>query len=87
MDKYQSRLRFFCPSLSPGLDAFQWRHGLAIGYGGLRGAVGLTLALIVEEEIGQRGSEQSEMSAAILFYAVGIALLTLLVNGTTSKCS
>jgi len=49
-------------------------------YGGLRGAVGLTLALIVEHH--------NELPAAtrscIVFYTAGIAFLTLFVNGTTT---
>jgi len=51
-----------------------------MAYGGLRGAVGLTLALIVfhEEELNDRLKE------LVLFHTAGIATLTLMVNGTTT---
>mmetsp|Transcript_21895 Transcript_21895/g.49949 ORF Transcript_21895/g.49949 Transcript_21895/m.49949 type:complete len:1315 (+) Transcript_21895:90-4034(+) len=52
---------------------------LILVWGGLRGAVGLTLGLLVED------SEyvDAEVSSTIAFHVSGIVMLTLLVNGTT----
>jgi len=59
---------------------FNWRTGTVLCYGGLRGAVGLALALIVDlnEDI------EEEISDLILFHVCGIVLLTLLINGSTT---
>ena len=43
-------LILFSPLLTRMGYGFDWRVGVALGYGGLRGAVGLTLAMIVEED-------------------------------------
>ena len=51
-----------------------------VAWSGLRGAVGLVLALLVAE-----GDQQKpEDGARFLFYMAGIAVLTLVVNGTTT---
>ena len=54
---------------------------IILAYGGLRGALGLTLALMVgvDEELPKRLRELT------VFYMAGMATLTLLVNGTTCK--
>ena len=54
---------------------------IVLVYGGLRGALGLTLALMVyvDETLDQRLRELT------IFYMAGIATLTILLNGTTSK--
>ena len=54
-----------------------WRAGLVATWGGLRGAVGLALALIVEQEGHVVGKK-------FLFMMSGIAFLTLVVNGSTT---
>lgn len=53
-----------------------------IAYGGLRGAVGLCLAMIVH------GNERipGRVRAVTLFYTSCIALLTLIVNAPTTGC-
>ena len=48
-------------------------------YGGLRGAVSLALALLVEREIKGRAAD------LIVFHTAGIVFLTLLLNATTIK--
>jgi NhaP-type Na+/H+ or K+/H+ antiporter len=48
-------------------------------YGGLRGAVGLALALMVFHE-----EFNEEIKEMVVFHTAGIATLTLLVNGTTT---
>ena len=55
---------------------FDWQTGVALGYGGLRGAVGLTLAMIIEED--ERIDEMIRSKS--IFLMSGIALLTLLVT-------
>ena len=51
-----------------------------LSYGALRGAVGLSLALIVklDEDL------HSDIQDIVIFHTSGIALLTLLFNGTTT---
>merc|ERR1719419_622955 len=50
-----------------------------MGYGGLRGAVGLALAISVKASIDdERAADQ------LLFLVAGLAFLTLIINGTTS---
>lgn len=62
--------------LGYGLDK---REGFILAWGGLRGAVGLTLALIVAS------TEQfpNEVAEQVLFLTAGIVALTLAVNATT----
>ncbi|CAJ1330028.1 unnamed protein product [Effrenium voratum] len=57
-----------------------WREGVAMVWSGLRGAVSLTLAIIIDEE----PAISKEMGARIMFHVGGIAALTLLVNATTA---
>eukprot|EP00932_Pfiesteria_piscicida_P022746 SRR837773.9495.p1 GENE.SRR837773.9495~~SRR837773.9495.p1 ORF type:complete len:147 (+),score=10.02 SRR837773.9495:69-443(+) len=56
-----------------------WREGLIMVYGGLRGAVGLAMGLMVEHD------EYIDRSIAVTvaFNVSGIVFLTLVVNGTT----
>ena len=61
-----------------GMD---WRKMLVVGWGGLRGAVGLALALAVEDS---PLFEDEETRSLILFYVSGIVLLTLILNGPST---
>lgn len=55
---------------------------LVMTWGGLRGAVGLALAIQVS--VDKAGGEISEMDAnRVLFYTGGVAALTLIINATT----
>ncbi|CAM9498813.1 unnamed protein product, partial [Ectocarpus sp. 12 AP-2014] len=62
----------------------KWGYGMThrqlivLAFAGLRGAVGLTLALIVVED--NRFSE--DVRDLVLFYVAGIAALTLIINGS-----
>ncbi|GAB5373114.1 hypothetical protein AAMO2058_001722500 [Amorphochlora amoebiformis] len=58
---------------------FDWRIGTILCYGGLRGAVGLALALMVDLD----PDIPNSISDRILFHVSGIVALTLLVNGST----
>jgi NhaP-type Na+/H+ or K+/H+ antiporter len=58
---------------------------IVMGWGGLRGAVGLALAIVVDQEAKQEGSKiESIDGSRIMFMVGGFASLTLLVNGTTT---
>ena len=59
---------------------FNLKHCVIVSYGGLRGAVGLALALIVTH------SEvlPEEIGIVTVFNISGIVLLTLVINGTTT---
>ncbi|KAH8091155.1 potassium:proton antiporter [Aureococcus anophagefferens] len=67
------------PVLRSGIYGMSLNQGLVVAYGGLRGAIGLALALIVNETKGLPDQLQMRM----LFHVSGIAILTLCVNGTT----
>ncbi len=59
---------------------FNWQQGAVVCYGGLRGAVGLALALMADLE----KDIPDEVSDKILFHVSGIVFLTLVVNGSTT---
>jgi hypothetical protein len=71
----------FFPTLARGPYGINWRQAVLLSYGGLRGAVSLTLALVVSQEEGI----PEETRALILFFTAGIVLLTILINGSTCK--
>ena len=63
-----------------------WDHKQAsiLVMGGLRGAVGLALALVTEHELQDSDLPHAQKKAGrVLFHVAGIAFLTLLVNGTS----
>jgi len=70
---------------------FNWRHSMVMWWGGLRGAVGLALGLIVAESpYWQKGQYSGIPESRKVFYRDGVlfnigfvATLTLVVNGTT----
>mmetsp|Transcript_23687 Transcript_23687/g.43507 ORF Transcript_23687/g.43507 Transcript_23687/m.43507 type:complete len:621 (-) Transcript_23687:33-1895(-) len=56
-----------------------------LGYGGLRGAVGITLALALDKEIRDSGKNELLDTGTKLFGMIGgIAFLTLVINGSTA---
>merc|ERR1719265_2890632 len=63
----------------------RWGYGLTrkellfLVFGGLRGAVGLAMGLLVEHN----SYIDKDLAKIISFHVSGIVLLTLLVNGTT----
>jgi NhaP-type Na+/H+ or K+/H+ antiporter len=57
-----------------------WRQMMVLWYGGLRGAVGLTLALIVRED----PAIDVVTGDRVLFLMAGLALMTLVINGSTT---
>ncbi|CAL8104179.1 unnamed protein product [Orchesella dallaii] len=59
-----------------------WQNMIVMMWGGLRGAVGICLSLEVYEHI---DFCQKKLGPKILLQTAGIVLLTLCVNGTTTK--
>lgn len=89
-------LAMLWPVLSSGTYSFSVNQAMAVVYGGLRGAVGLTLALIVNEQLDEQkilladsnpklSENAKKLGDEILFYVAIVAFLTLLVNGTTME--
>eukprot|EP00055_Hartaetosiga_balthica_P008823 m.33954 g.33954 ORF g.33954 m.33954 type:complete len:1076 (+) comp6488_c0_seq1:200-3427(+) len=70
--------------LSPALRktgyGFGMRRGLVLVHGGLRGAVSLAMALLVELET----DIPEEIRGKVLFYGAGITFLTLVINAPTA---
>ncbi|XP_072046818.1 sperm-specific sodium:proton exchanger-like [Amphiura filiformis] len=70
----------FSPVLSRIGYGLPWRNAVVMTWGGLRGAVGLALALLVA----QSGVLDNRIiGSKVLFHTSGIVLLTLIVNATT----
>ena len=72
------------PVLRSGPYGIDWKQAAVLVYGGLRGAVGLTLALLINLEPANPLLTQ-ENQDRILFHTAGIVFLTLIINGSTSK--
>eukprot|EP00929_Paragymnodinium_shiwhaense_P073952 TRINITY_DN37809_c0_g1_i1.p1 TRINITY_DN37809_c0_g1~~TRINITY_DN37809_c0_g1_i1.p1 ORF type:complete len:1241 (-),score=162.93 TRINITY_DN37809_c0_g1_i1:453-4175(-) len=69
----------FLPILRNSGYGLNWKEGAILVYGGLRGAVGLIMGLIIEHnEHIDPGVKQM-----IAFHTSGIVLLTLCINGST----
>jgi len=71
----------FIPCLKRSGYGMSNKEFYVITWGGLRGALGLTLALMV----GTDTKLDFRLRELTLFYMAGLATLTLLVNGTTCK--
>ena len=62
--------------------AISWKSILVMTWGGLRGAVGLALALIVSQD---PRINSTSLGSKFLFHTAGIVLLSLLINATSVK--
>ncbi len=71
----------FWPCLRKMGYGLTFKQVVLLSYGGLRGALGLTLGLIVANE---EGEKNEYAKALILFHTAGIALVTIIINGTTT---
>ena len=69
------------PLFVKSVYGFTWQQAFILVYGGLRGAVGLSLALIIYGAGEEINRDVKDLS---LFHTAGIASLTLLVNATTT---
>lgn len=69
------------PWLKRQMQWLDWRNGLLLWWGGLRGAVALVLALsLLHQQLPLAVAE------AVLFLTAGIVLLTLLINAPLTPC-
>eukprot|EP01135_Chromosphaera_perkinsii_P010654 Nk52_evm54s2192 gene=Nk52_evmTU54s2192 len=59
-----------------------WQFILLMTWGGLRGAVGLALAIVVAED---PGINFDTVGSKVIFHTAGIVLLTLIINASTMK--
>lgn len=67
------------PILSRCGYGLTWREVIVLSYGGLRGAVGITFSLIVSKD----KDLPQNLRDIILFQMSGLAVMTLMINGTT----
>merc|ERR1719443_2382931 len=57
-----------------------WKQALVMVWSGLRGAVGLAMAIIVDRE----PEIPTQMGSRVMFHIGGLAALTTIINATTS---
>lgn len=72
-------IALFSPLLKRIGYGLTWRSATVMAWGGLRGAVGLALALMVS----QNSLLDQDLQDKVLFHTAGIVLLTLVLNATT----
>ena len=77
------------PILSRSGYGLTWRDMLVMSHGGLRGAVGLALAITYEETMNTRanltGNEEDRINGArVVFFVAFIVIATLIVNGPST---
>ncbi|PIK43588.1 sperm-specific sodium proton exchanger [Apostichopus japonicus] len=75
-------IAMFSPILRKLGYGLSWRNAVVLTWGGLRGAVGLAMALIVVQT---KEINFATIGSKVLFHTSGIVVLTLLVNATTIK--
>eukprot|EP00931_Biecheleriopsis_adriatica_P012255 TRINITY_DN113379_c0_g1_i1.p1 TRINITY_DN113379_c0_g1~~TRINITY_DN113379_c0_g1_i1.p1 ORF type:complete len:686 (+),score=110.32 TRINITY_DN113379_c0_g1_i1:381-2438(+) len=73
----------FHPLLRSWGYGFTWQEALVVWWGGLRGAVGLALAIACDLEFRNTAVRGHPFGSRVIFHVSGIAVLTLLVNGST----
>eukprot|EP01060_Flectonema_neradi_P040896 TRINITY_DN9489_c1_g1_i1.p1 TRINITY_DN9489_c1_g1~~TRINITY_DN9489_c1_g1_i1.p1 ORF type:complete len:1399 (+),score=234.10 TRINITY_DN9489_c1_g1_i1:38-4234(+) len=84
-------VRFFVLGLfTPILRCFKYKlnvgNSVLVGWGGLRGAVGLSLALVLRNDENILSTPTFDnVRNKVIFHTAGIVLLTLCVNGITTQ--
>ncbi|CAI5516184.1 unnamed protein product [Closterium sp. Naga37s-1] len=72
------------PGLASSGYGLTWKEAIILVWSGLRGAVALTLALLVSHEpVTEHISKETE--ARFMFLTGGVVFLTLIVNGSTTQ--
>ena len=72
-------IAMFMPFLTRCGYGLMWKEVIVLSYGALRGAVGITFALIVSKD----DDLPKTWKDIIIFHMCGMSVLTLLLNGTT----
>lgn len=78
----------FFPCLSRLGYGFTLNEAILVSYGGLRGAVGLALAMVVHNDkdlLKEKGKHGKRVAAVVLLFTSVEALLTLIINAPTTK--
>ncbi|XP_071957219.1 sperm-specific sodium:proton exchanger-like isoform X2 [Antedon mediterranea] len=79
-------IAMFSPILARLGYGLSWRNAVIMTWGGLRGAVGLALALLVEQtDEFLEHEELRNVGSKVLLHTSGIVILTLIVNATTMQ--
>jgi len=81
-------IQLFLPVMKRIGYGLSYKEAVIVWYGGLRGAVGLALALIFAGELSRVAAHDPALlriADQFLFYSAGIVALTLLINATTIK--
>jgi NhaP-type Na+/H+ or K+/H+ antiporter len=71
------------PLLSRGSHHVNWRECVMLSWGGLRGAVSLAMAMDIDLEFEHGGAPSKRFGSRVMLDVGGMAVLTLLINGTT----
>lgn len=69
---------FWCPMQAVASVKLTWKEGLVMVWSGLRGAIGLLMAVLLDQETSINELQGSQ----VLFHISGFATMTLLINGT-----
>jgi len=73
-------IALFMPYLKKMGYGLNWKEVFVLTYGGLRGAIGISFALI----IGNDAAYNDKLRQILFFDMAGNALLTLIINATTT---
>eukprot|EP00746_Dinoflagellata_sp_MGD_P144133 gnl/MRDRNA2_/MRDRNA2_76888_c1_seq2.p1 gnl/MRDRNA2_/MRDRNA2_76888_c1~~gnl/MRDRNA2_/MRDRNA2_76888_c1_seq2.p1 ORF type:complete len:690 (+),score=116.84 gnl/MRDRNA2_/MRDRNA2_76888_c1_seq2:109-2070(+) len=76
-------MAMFYPLLKRMGYGLEWKSAFVACWGGLRGEVGIALAMVVSNQMTSNG--RAEDGSRVLLIACGAAMLTLTINGITSK--
>ncbi|CAJ1424511.1 unnamed protein product [Effrenium voratum] len=71
---------FWIPMQAVSPVKLSWQEGVVMVWSGLRGAVGLLMAVLLDQET----SIDEQSGSRVLFHISGFAAMTLLINGTTT---
>ena len=71
------------PLMRRSIYSFSWKDATVLWWGGLRGAVGLSLALSLDE-FGERGIIDEDVTDRFLLYVSVVTVMTLVINGPTT---